>query len=64
MYILEWLITNRETVYLVEASPVDEIWGVGLSKESAKIEDPNNWRGENLLGFALMEVRDKLNKRA
>ncbi|RYD56124.1 MAG: NADAR family protein [Sphingobacteriales bacterium] len=45
---------------LVEASPVDAIWGIGLSKDSADIDYPNKWRGLNLLGFALMEVRDIL----
>ena len=38
---------------LVEVSPFDGIWGV-----KPGIEDPNQWRGENLLGFALMEARD------
>ena len=43
---------------LVEASPYDGIWGVKLGIEDSRIEDPNQWRGENLLGFALMEARD------
>ncbi|GAO44613.1 NADAR family protein [Flavihumibacter petaseus] len=43
-----------------EASPVDAIWGIGLSENSRKIYDPSQWRGENLPGFALMEVRDYL----
>jgi len=55
----EFLLNTKERV-LVEASPLDEIWGVGLSKESESINDPNAWRGLNLLGFALMEVRDIL----
>lgn len=45
---------------LVEASPVDKIWGVGLAADNKNIENPNLWRGINLLGFALMEVRDQL----
>lgn len=45
---------------LVEASPVDKIWGVGLAKDDDKIHNPNNWQGLNLLGFALMQVRDEL----
>ncbi len=44
---------------LVEASPVDTIWGVGLAKDDKNIHNPKLWKGENLLGFALMEVRDK-----
>lgn len=45
---------------LVEASPVDTIWGIGKKKGAQGIENPHSWRGENLLGFALMEARDQL----
>lgn len=45
---------------LVEASPVDKIWGVGLARDDDKIHNPLNWQGLNLLGFALMQVRDEL----
>lgn len=45
---------------LVEASPFDRIWGIGLAKTAPNIEDPYTWKGLNLLGFALMEVRDLL----
>lgn len=45
---------------IVEASPVDPIWGIGLAHDFKGIENPHHWRGENLLGFALMEVRDAL----
>jgi len=57
---LKTYLLNTKDRILVEASPVDEIWGVGLAADSKKIEDPNQWRGLNLLGFALMEVRDLL----
>ncbi len=43
---------------LVEASPVDRVWGVGLAQDDEKVNNPNQWRGLNLLGFALMKVRD------
>lgn len=45
---------------IVEAAPRDVIRGVDLGKENEKIKDPSLWRGTNLLGFILMEVRDYL----
>ncbi|WP_051852949.1 NADAR family protein [Streptomyces aureocirculatus] len=45
---------------LVEASPLDPVWGVGLAADDPAIENPETWRGSNLLGFALMEARARL----
>ena len=45
---------------LVEAAPRDRIWGIGLGAERAANTHPSGWRGQNLLGFALMEARDRL----
>jgi ribA/ribD-fused uncharacterized protein len=45
---------------LVEASPVDRIWGIGLAANDERAMKPEAWRGLNLLGFALMEVRERL----
>lgn len=45
---------------LVEASPMDRIWGIGLAADDPRAEDPATWRGLNLLGFALMEARAAL----
>lgn len=43
----------------VEASPIDGVWGIKCSEEDA-LDDESNWNGQNLLGKALDEVRDKL----
>jgi len=54
-----FLLSTGDKV-LVEASPYDTVWGIGLSENDEKSQNPNTWRGQNLLGFALMEVRDDL----
>lgn len=51
-------LLETENKILVEASPYDNIWGIGLDEVSAKKIPPNQWKGSNLLGKALMEVRD------
>ena len=57
----EFLLSTRDSV-LVEASPYDNIWGIRLAASSPEAQDPMKWRGQNLLGFALMEVRDELRR--
>ena len=56
---LDYLLKTEDAI-LAEASPYDRIWGVGLPEEDERIRNPRLWRGENLLGFALMEARDNL----
>lgn len=48
---------------LVEASPRDRIWGIGMGKQNPNAQNPTLWRGKNLLGFALTEVRELLQRR-
>lgn len=45
---------------LVEASPYDGIWGIKMAETDENAHNPLKWRGQNLLGFALVEVRDAL----
>ncbi|MFS4448017.1 NADAR family protein [Maribacter sp. 2307UL18-2] len=58
----DFLLKTKERV-IVEASPRDRIWGIGMSKNNENASEPKNWRGQNLLGFCLMEVRDRLFKK-
>ncbi|MGW5199550.1 NADAR family protein [Streptomyces spiralis] len=55
----EFLLGTGDRV-LVEASPVDRVWGIGLAADDEAAADPERWRGPNLLGFALMEARHRL----
>ncbi|OLF16261.1 NADAR family protein [Actinophytocola xanthii] len=48
---------------LVEASPEDRVWGIGLRAEDPRAGDPAQWLGQNLLGFALTEARSILAER-
>ena len=47
---------------LVEASPYDRIWGIGMRKADAEKISPENWKGLNLLGKVLMKVRETIKK--
>lgn len=57
----EFLMSTGDSI-LVEASPADKIWGIGLASDHEHAKNPLMWQGQNLLGFALMEVRDELNR--
>ncbi|ARZ67579.1 hypothetical protein SMD11_1922 [Streptomyces albireticuli] len=59
----DYLLGTGERV-LVEASPLDRVWGIGLAADDERARDPRRWRGDNLLGFALMEARQRLAERA
>ena len=54
-----FLLGTGERV-LVEASPLDRVWGIGRAATDQGAGDPERWKGPNLLGFALMEARERL----
>ncbi|MEV5429475.1 NADAR family protein [Streptomyces sp. NPDC052701] len=60
---LRAFLLGTGTRVLVEASPVDRVWGIGLAAHDEAAADPRRWRGSNLLGFALMEARERLRGR-
>ena len=63
IHLKESLVATGNAI-LAEASPYDKIWGIGVSTQTTTyFQDVKNWKGENLLGKALMEVRDKLKNR-
>jgi ribA/ribD-fused uncharacterized protein len=55
----EALLNTGDTI-IVEASPVDRIWGIGLAEDHPDALDQTKWRGQNLLGVVLMRVRDEI----
>lgn len=61
---LRSFLLNTGDRVLVEASPVDRVWGIGLAADAEAANDPTRWRGPNLLGFALMEARRRLRETA
>lgn len=57
---LREILLATGTAILVEASPVDKIWGIGMAEDNPDCLHPPRWKGLNLLGEALMIVREQL----
>jgi ribA/ribD-fused uncharacterized protein len=45
---------------LVEASPEDRVWGIGKHETDEGLDNIDNWNGQNLLGYAIMEAGERL----
>jgi len=57
--LLDKLLVTQGKI-LVEASPYDSVWGIGMKSDEEGVLDPNNWKGTNYLGFVLTNLRDGL----
>ena len=57
---LKAVLLNTGDTTLVEASPYDKIWGIGLSEKDIRASDRQEWKGENLLGKVLDAVRARI----
>lgn len=57
---LKQKLLNTGNAFLVECAGSDQIWACGIRLYDDKRFDAANWKGTNILGFALMEVRDQL----
>ena len=59
---LKKILLDTGDKIIVEASPYDKIWGIGIRENNPNATNPAKWRGLNLLGKALSKVRTELNK--
>ena len=57
---LKELLIGTETAILAECAVKDKIWGIGLSMKNADRLNRTKWKGQNLLGYTLMMVREQL----
>jgi ribA/ribD-fused uncharacterized protein len=57
--LLKMLLETKKAI-IAEASPYDLIWGIGYDEHHPNAQDPTRWKGQNLLGNVLMDVRSLL----
>lgn len=59
---IKTFLLSTGNAVLTEASPYDRIWGIGMAATDEGAKNPHAWQGQNLLGFALMDVRTAISK--
>lgn len=60
---LKKVILATKNKYIIEASPYDRIWGVGLGSKNKNIYDTDKWKEQNLLGKAIMSTSTYIHKK-
>ena len=53
-------LLKTEGKYIVESSPVDTIWGIGISSDDPRRFNKSEWNGQNLLGKILTQLREDI----
>jgi len=56
------LLLDTGDKLIVECNPKDPVWGIGLSETDPATLDQSQWKGQNLLGEVLMQIRKELKK--
>ncbi|MEL6653023.1 MAG: NADAR family protein [Bacteroidota bacterium] len=57
---IKYSLLETEGTTIVEASPYDKIWGIGLLESDERAQDRSSWQGLNLLGEILTELREEM----
>lgn len=60
--VLQKSLLDTNNKLIVEASPYDKVWGIGMKETHKDASNPSKWKGLNLLGKALTKVREQLNE--